>query len=117
MWLEQEVTMEVLPAIRHWIKQGLLILFIALVAACGGGSGSSSEAGSNSSSKDDDKVSASETESQLATQAMESIYNNRRTPAGFYTEPEPDPGIFQTILHIKNIDVMTPGSYNDATPR
>ena len=105
--------MEVLPSFRHVIQEATLILLIALIAACGGGSGSSTDPESSS----DENFSAAETESSLTTQAMESIYNNRHTPERFYSEIEPDPTAFQTIAHIKNIDVLTPGSYNNATPR
>src|SRR5689334_12247896 len=38
---------------------------------------------------------------------MEAIYLNKRVPEGFYREPTPPDDVFQTIEHIKNIDIAS----------
>ena len=94
--------------------QGALFLSVVLLVACGGGSGSDSAV---SEENKDAVQDATVTEPNLDSQALDSIYYNRRTPTGFYQEPEPDPTLFQTITHIKNTDLLAPGSFDDTTPR
>lgn len=105
--------MEVLPGVTCAIRQGILITSFFSLLACGGGSGSSSPPDTS----DSDRLQTSANTNDLASTAMDAIYNNKRTPNGFYSEPAPDPSVFQTVLHIKNTDIMTAGSYDNSTPR
>jgi hypothetical protein len=63
------------------------------------------------------RVGAAGTGADDTLRILDSIYNNRRTPDGFYSETQPDPGVYQSINQIKNINVMAPADYNDDTPR
>jgi hypothetical protein len=80
-----------------------------VLSGCGGSSDSSVDQNSPQ------RVDATGTGIDSTQQILESIYHNRRTPDGFYTEQQPDPGVFQTIAHIKNIDVMPPGDFDGTT--
>ncbi|MBN1377613.1 MAG: hypothetical protein JXA04_00090 [Gammaproteobacteria bacterium] len=95
---------------RYRAIYGTLCLSIALLG-CGGSSDSSDNQEASQ------QVGASGTGPDSTQLVLDSIYYNRRTPGDFYTEPQPDPGVYQTISHIKNSDVMLPGSYDDTTPR
>lgn len=85
------------------------LCLLLVLSGCGGGSSDSSVDPGNPQ-----QVNATGTDADSAQDIVESIYTNRRTPDGFYTEPQPDPGIFQIITHIRNVDIMPPGDDSDA---
>ena len=89
-----------------------------MLSSCGGGeSDSSSEpSGLDDSQHTTQQVSAGGTGEDNTRQVLESIYYNRRTPSGFHSEIQPDPGVYQTIRHIKNTDIMDPASIDTSTP-
>lgn len=106
--------MDIMPALTRLGRHGWIWLSIALVACGGGGS-------SDSPAPDTDETPAQSATAQAVSgdtqRILESIYHNKRIPDGFYTENEPEPGVYQSIAHIKNVDIADPASLTDETPR
>lgn len=101
-----------LPVFRQFLQYATLCLSLAL-AACGGGSGDSPQSEDRAQSG----AGAVRTDPEETDPALESVYFDRRTPEGFYSETEPDPGVFQSVAHIKNVDIMAPDEITASTPR
>lgn len=93
---------------------GISLALCLSITLSGCGSGSSETNDNRNSSQ---QVSATGTGINSTLNMLESIYTNRRTPDSFYSEPQPDPGIYQTISHIKNVDIMDPADLDETTPR
>lgn len=98
--------------LRHQALCGTLCLFVVL-SGCSGSETPESSDNQNTVQQ----VGTSGTGADETQRILDSIYGNRRTPEGFYTEPQPVPGVFQSIAHIRNVDIMAPGDYTDETPR
>jgi hypothetical protein len=89
---------------------------LCLSAALSGCSNGSSD-GSSDNQNPSQQIGVTGTGADSAPPILESIYSNRRTPDGFYTEAQAEPNTFETIRHIKNIDMMDPADYDESTPR
>lgn len=127
---QKDVVQQDIPvpsACRHLIFGAMLVLTTNLLVACGGGGGSSANAGETADANDPaaaattnsdaTTVTIAAVKTDLTMLALESIYYNKRTPDGFYSENEPSPDTFQTITHIRNINILAASEYNDTIAR
>jgi hypothetical protein len=88
--------------LQYWATAGIF----TLISACGGGGG-----GGNNVTEADSTDTLSQTSRILSSVSlpvediMAAIYLNKRVPDDFYRENDPDPNTFESIRHIRNIDI------------
>lgn len=104
------------PPTHKGPAQGLLLSFILPLLLTSGCAENTPEPGPDAENTTTLADGSASVDFLDAGNILTAVYLNRRTPDGFYSEPQPDPGVFEAVRHIKNHDVLDPGDIMPDTP-